>query len=166
MAQPHEPERELNETRGLANTAAVYSPVTETSATMHTDSKQSTQSVESSGATEAANPTETCDSDLSFLDALEQSRKKLDQESSQFEEDLKGRNTKNTDLEVLDWDDLLVEYEKEIATIAHREKEIINKFNTRFKSSEEELIKQEQHYVRVMEAFQSAMSLLNHSNQQ
>ncbi|KAK5087988.1 hypothetical protein LTR05_002204 [Lithohypha guttulata] len=166
MAQPQEPEHELNETRGLANTAAVYSPVTETSATMHTDSKQSTQSVESSGATEAANPTETCDSDLSFLDALDQSRKKLDQESSQFEEDLQGRNTKNTDLEVLDWDDLLVEYEKEIAAIAHREKEIINKFDTRFKSSEEELIKQEQHYVRVMEAFQSAMSLLNHSNQQ
>ena len=69
----------------------------------------------------------------SFSDSLRDIQHNLDTEYIKFEQNLETSNPRETDLVAFDWHDLETQYEKEVADAALRERQIMDRFNERFK---------------------------------
>ncbi|KAK5957459.1 hypothetical protein OHC33_001834 [Knufia fluminis] len=127
---------------------------------------------------------------LAFGDAVKQFQEKLDREFVAFEQQLQEQDPQDVVNGIESWDVLENDYHKEVGNVIAQEKDIMDGFDARFKqfllwmqvsneretsralkriktqsafvqNSETSLARQEQHYERVMEAFQSAMQLLS-----
>ncbi|EXJ86939.1 hypothetical protein A1O3_03893 [Capronia epimyces CBS 606.96] len=120
---------------------------------------------------------------------IENYQQQLELEFQEFERSLNERDPAE-DLEVMDWDGLEARYDEEIQPKIAAEQEIMNEFSARFEQfmlymhvsadheaeraikrlrtrtaiaqiSEASLAQKKAHHAKVLEAFQSAMSLLN-----
>ncbi|KAL2436816.1 hypothetical protein ABEF95_014569 [Exophiala dermatitidis] len=125
----------------------------------------------------------------SFVKDIEDYRQQLELEFQEFERSLDERDPA-ADLEPMDWDDLEAQYNKEVQSKVAAEQEIMSEFSARFeqfmlymqvsadyeaeraikrlrtriaitRNTETALAQKQAHHAKVLEAFQSAMNLLN-----
>lgn len=71
-------------------------------------------------------------SDMSFTEALSQYKDQKELEFVTFESKLSTQDTKTTEMEEMEWDDLQANYERAIGPMLARESEIMERFNKRF----------------------------------
>lgn len=76
----------------------------------------------------SSNPTQN----ISFTQALEQYKSEQDLQFTAFESELEAKDTKETDIEDMEWDVLQAQFETQVGPYLAKETEIMERFNKRF----------------------------------